>query len=80
MFILTPFILATTISLTVGDRVTKFTIKRPCSERASFTASRNGSSTKSTAGQVIPELQRSEKTIKKAEEKGIVWQVMGVFR
>ena len=61
MFVLTPFILETTISLMVGDRVTKFTIKIPCSERASFAARRNGSSTKSAAGQVIPELHRSEK-------------------
>lgn len=51
------------MSLVAWDLDTKLTIKRPCSERASFTVRRNDPSTKSAAGQVIPEL-----CTKKAEQ------------
>jgi hypothetical protein len=55
---LTAFILEIIVSLTAGDLDTKLTMKRPCSERVSFTVKRKDSSTKSAAGQAIPELYR----------------------
>ena len=55
---LTAFILEIIISLTAGDLDTKLTMKRPSSERVSFTVKRKDSSTKSAAGQAIPELYR----------------------
>lgn len=48
-----------------GDLETKLTMNRPCSERASFTVRRKDSSTKSAAGQAIPELCRQQNKIKK---------------
>lgn len=41
-----------------GDLETKLIMKRPWSERESFTAVRNDSFTKSTAGQLKPELHK----------------------
>lgn len=58
--ILTFFILETTMSLMAWDLDTKLTIKRPCSERAFFAVRRKDSSTKSAAGQVIPELCKQQ--------------------
>ena len=59
--LLTIFILETTISLMAEDLETRLITNRPCSEREFLTVDRNDSSTKSEAGQVIPELHERNK-------------------
>lgn len=60
-FVLTTFILDTTISLTAGDRDTRLITKRPSLDNEFLTVERKDSSIKSAAGHVIPELHKKKK-------------------